>query len=156
MLTEGDSCFEYAISKISELTWTWPKFPLYSLGKQVNEIRRERPREANIDLDTTASRAAKFQIRFGTNGFFILSEFTGLFSFSPSGLSGILYIVSPVQSDATLFANNSQRCWMSRCVRLHTLLHVFACCWRCCVKFETHLCFLRRSFSIISQVRVPN
>ena len=69
VLTEGDSCFEYAISKISELTWTWPKFPLYSLGKQVNEIRRERPREANIDLDTTASRAAKFQIRFGTNGF---------------------------------------------------------------------------------------
>ena len=46
-----------------------------------------------------------------------------------------------MQSDATLLANNSQRCWMSLCVRLHTLLHVFACCWRCCVKFETHQTF---------------
>ena len=36
------------------------------------------------------------------------------------------------QSDATLLANNSKHCWIKNvtyCVRLHTLLHVVACCW---------------------------
>ena len=29
------------------------------------------------------------------------------------------------------------------CVRLHTLLHVVACCWvSCCVKFETSQTFI--------------
>ena len=40
--------------------------------------------------------------------------------------------LSNVQTDATLLTNNSKHCWIknaNNCVRLHTLWHVFACCW---------------------------
>ena len=47
-------------------------------------------------------------------------------------------ILSPVQTDATLLANNSQHCWMlhvaSVCTPCYMLLDVVACC---CAKFET-------------------
>ena len=47
-------------------------------------------------------------------------------------------ISSPVQTDATLLANNSQHCWMlhiaSVCTPCFMLLDVAACC---CAKFET-------------------
>ena len=47
-------------------------------------------------------------------------------------------ISSPVQTDATLLANNSQHCWMlhiaSVCSPCFMLLDVAACC---CAKFET-------------------
>ena len=46
--------------------------------------------------------------------------------------------LNPVQTDATLLANNSQHCWMlhvvSVCTRCCMLLDVVACC---CTKFET-------------------
>ena len=46
--------------------------------------------------------------------------------------------LSPVQTDATLLANNSQHCWMlhvaSVCTPCCMLLDVVACC---CAKFET-------------------
>ena len=46
--------------------------------------------------------------------------------------------LSPVQTDATLLANNSQHCWMlhvaSFCTPCWMLLDVVACC---CAKFET-------------------
>ena len=37
--------------------------------------------------------------------------------------------LSPVQTDATLLANNSRNCWKLHvcCVRLHTPLHVVTC-----------------------------
>ena len=35
-----------------------------------------------------------------------------------------------VQTDATLLANNSECTLLDqKCVRVHTLLHVVACCW---------------------------
>ena len=47
-------------------------------------------------------------------------------------------VLSPVQTDATLLANNPQHCWMlhvaSVCTRCRMLLDVVACC---CAKFET-------------------
>ena len=49
-----------------------------------------------------------------------------------------LGILSPVQTDATLLANNSKHCWMlhvaSVCTPCCMLLDVVACC---CAKFET-------------------
>ena len=49
-----------------------------------------------------------------------------------------LILLSPVQTDATLLANNSQHCWMlhvaSVCTPCCMLLDVVACC---CAKFET-------------------
>ena len=50
--------------------------------------------------------------------------------------------LSPVQTDATLLANNSQHCWMlhvaSVCTPCCMLLDVFVCC---CAKFETSQTF---------------
>ena len=49
-----------------------------------------------------------------------------------------LILLSPVQTDATLLANNSQHCWMLHVTSISTpccmLLDVVACC---CAKFET-------------------
>ena len=50
--------------------------------------------------------------------------------------------LSPVQTDATLLANNSQHCWMLHVASVYTpccmLLDVVACC---CAKFETSQTF---------------
>ena len=50
----------------------------------------------------------------------------------------MINILSPVQTDATVLANNSQHCWMfyvaSVCTPCCMLLDVVACC---CAKFET-------------------
>ena len=50
--------------------------------------------------------------------------------------------LSPMQTDATLLANNSQHCWMlhvaSVCTPCCMLLDVVACC---CAKFETSQTF---------------
>ena len=58
----------------------------------------------------------------------------GLF---PKGLNWVQHW-SPVQTDSTLLANNSQHCWMlhvaSVCTPCCMLLDVLACC---CAKFET-------------------
>ena len=52
--------------------------------------------------------------------------------------SGTVDTLSPVQTGATLLANNSQHCWMlhvaSVCTTCCMLLDVVACC---CAKFET-------------------
>ena len=51
---------------------------------------------------------------------------------------GLLFFLSPVQTDATLLANNSQHCWMLHvayvCTPCCMMLDVIACC---CAKFET-------------------
>ena len=52
--------------------------------------------------------------------------------------SKIILAWSPLQTDATLLANNSQHCWMfhvaSVCTPCCMLLEVVVCCW---AKFET-------------------
>ena len=44
------------------------------------------------------------------------------------------HLLNPVQTDATLLANNSQHCWMFVCTPCCMLLDVVACC---CATFET-------------------
>ena len=47
--------------------------------------------------------------------------------------SSVTRTLSPVQTDGTLLANNSQRCWMLHvalvCKQCWMLLYVAACCW---------------------------
>ena len=60
-----------------------------------------------------------------------------------------LYEYSPLQTDATLLANNSQLCWMlhvaSVCTPCYMLLDVVACC---CAKFEIDQTFQPTTFNI--------
>ena len=82
--------------------------------------------------DWILSLLTKGEIRHVQSCCFALSSYC-LFDFLVAAR-----ISSPVQTDATLLANNSQHCWMlhiaSVCTPCFMLLDVAACC---CAKFET-------------------